>query len=406
MGFAMKITFAGETALQVLRAIRCGLLDDACMWPKMGKRVNLIDPDSSPQIRWSKKLLSLSRFGLKDRVGEGRPIDVAASSKSKRIRAPYVRNAVFDEAHMVPPKSFVRVADDIAISSPELLFVEMGETMKPAEHLMFGMELCGRFSRHPDDWRNGRAKMDIAPVTSVARIEEFTASAKWLRGITQARKTVRLLAENAWSPTEAIVAAMAVLPLGEFGYGLGRCEMNVRVKPDNEAIARTMTKESRVPDIVFNGSTVGINYDGVVHLDLGGIAQAGIEVGLHPEVRATQTALDKIVRDVRAKAVDDIRRNRELMANGYTVFPVVKEDLYDEGGLDKVMLQVIGALERTTDADLSSQREALDLPFATRQRQRLIWSLLPGSREKRISSDLGLRYSDDPATVREMLIGF
>ena len=71
-----------------------------------------------------------------------------------------------------------------------------------------------------------------------------------------------------------------------------------------------------------------------------------------------------------------------------------------------MMLQVIEALERTSGADLSRQRELLDVPFAKNQRQRLIWSLLPGSRETRISSDLGLRYADDPSAIYEVLIGF
>ena len=402
----VNVTFAKGTALRVLRAIRCGTFADAHARLNLANRMSLIDPDPFPRQKWSKKSLSLSRFGLEDRADKDHPIDVVVSSKDKRLRVPYVRNVVYGETRQMPRNSFVPVADGVAISSPELLFVEMGETMSLAEHLLLGMELCGRFSRHPDDWRNGKGKLKIDPVTCVANIETFMASAKWLHGIARARTTLRLLAENAWSPTEATVAAMAVLPLGEFGYGLGKCELNPRVTPSDEALARTMVRGSRVPDIVFKGSTVGINYDGVVHLDLEGIAKAGVEAGLHPEVRATQMALDKVVRDVRAKAIDDIRRNRELMANGYTVFPVTKEDLYDEGGLDRVMLQVIEALERTSGADLSRQRELVDVPFAKNQRQRLIWSLLPGSRETRISSDLGLRYADDPSAIYEVLIGF
>ena len=401
----MEIAFAKETALRILRAIRCGMCGDVLVQPSLARRASLVDPDPYPQERWSKKLFDLSRLGLQNRLGRDCPIDVAVSSKNRRIRAPYVRNTVYDEKSQIPSNSFVRVTDSIAISSPELLFVEMGATMSLAEHLLLGMELCGRYSLNPEDWRNGQGKLRIAAVTSVERIAKFVAATKWVHGIDRARETLKLLAGEAWSPTEAVVAAMASLPLGEYGYGLGRCELNLRIMPD-ETLARTMAKESRVPDIVFEGTTVGINYDGVVHLDLDGIAKAGVEVGLHPEEAAAQAALERIVRDVRAKAIDDIRRNRELTANGYSVFPVTKEDLNEEGGLDKVMLQVMGALERTAGMDLSQQREVFDLPFAKKQRQRLVWSLLSGSRETRISSNLGLRYANVPTTVREMIIGF
>ena len=299
----------------------------------------------------------------------------------------------------------MRVCEDIAISSPELLFVEMAETMTPAEHLLLGFELCGRFSRHPDNWRNGQGKLGVAPATSVARIADFMNATKWLHGITNARMTLKALADNAWSPAEAVVATMVSLPIEEYGYGLGRCTLNARVMPGND-LARTMTRESRVPDIVFSDTSVGINYDGVVHLDLRAIAKAGVELGLHPEIAATQIELEKVIREVRAKAIDDIRRNRELMACGYTVFPVTKEDLYEEGGLDRVMLQVFDALERTGKMDLSRQREAMDLLFAKRQRQRLTWSLIPGSKETLIPANLGLNYSNQPFEASEMIIGF
>lgn len=146
-----------------------------------------------------------------------------------------------------------------------------------------------------------------------------------------------MLSDNAWSPTESVVATMACLPLDEFGYGLGRVTLNERVATPG-GLAATTEKGSRVPDILFKGTRVGINYDGAVHLNLDSIVKAAMNLAGLPGEAALARELGRALSDVRAKVVDDIMRNRELAADGLTVFPVVKEDLYREGGLDRVML--------------------------------------------------------------------
>ena len=61
-----------------------------------------------------------------------------------------------------------------------------------------------------------------------------------------------------------------------------------------------------------------------------------------------------------------------------TVFAVTKEDLYEERGLDKLMLQVIEAIERGGRRKLTKQRVMLENPLLASLRQEFIWSLLPG----------------------------
>ena len=312
---------------------------------------------------------------------------------------------MYDKGSNVPLPSFIDLGGGVFISAPELLFVEMAELLSPAEHLMLGYELCGRYARHPIDPRNGNAKLHVRPITSPEKLSAYLETCKGLRGALKARKTLDLLDNEAWSPTESIVATVASLPLTEFGYGIGRCKLNERVIPEGQ-LAVAAAKESRVPDILFEDTMVGINYDGAVHLDLQAIANAGINMGKHPEALSSQQQHDRAIREVRAKAVDDIRRNRELAAAGYIVFPVVKEDLHDEGGLDKVMLQVMEAIETFAHKDMSEQKRFLESPFARERRQRLIWLLSPGSRETLISEDLGLRLADTEPALHEVHIGF
>ena len=118
-------------------------------------------------------------------------------------------------------------------------------------------------------------------------------------------------------------------------------------------------------------------------------------------------ALDRVVRDVRAKAVDDIRRNRELAAAGYVVFPVIKEDLYEEGGLDRVMMQVFEALEAFGHCDMSRQRRMMNSKLLRAKRQELVWSLLPGKHREFVSNRKdALPYLYATPEVREISIGF
>ena len=370
------------------------------------KRVDLIAPDAEGRKRWTRSLVDLSQFGIDEPYSEANQLDVAVDSDSSRIRMRHAQSTQYASGKVLPPRSFIEVAPGLAISCPELLFIEMATVMHTPEHLMLGHELCGAFSRDPRDPLNGPVALHLEPVTSKDRIAEFLAKTRWLPGAEQSRRTLELLADNAWSPTESLVAALASLPMPEFGYGLGPCVLNERIDP-SETLSGWTEARWRTPDILFGDTRVGINYDGAVHLDLDAVVDAAMEVGRDPGSQATGAELERAVREVRAKVVDDIRRNRELAASGYAVFPVVKEDLYEEGGLDRVMMQVIEALEKHAGRDMSKQRRLMKNKFLRVRRQELIWSLLPGRhRTLAAGREEAIPYLRLPSKVIEVRLGF
>ena len=379
----MKLTCNRRSALRILRAIRS---DSECRLSSYPK-TDLISPDPAPGKRWTRKLIDFSRFGLETSMSARQPLDVAVGSMGKRIQMKYARCSIYAGESCLPTGSFIDLREGLAISCPELLFVEMAKEMDPARHLMLGHELCGSFSRDPNDPRNGQVALDLTPVTSKARIAAYMEKASHLHGITAARRTLELLSDNAWSPTESLVATIVSLPIALFGYGLGACALNKRLEMP-EQLRWTTDMSSRVPDILFPGVNVGLNYDGAVHLDLDSVIDAAVELERHPGEGWSQAQLDSVMRSVRSKAVDDIRRNRELAANGYLVFPVVKEDLYDEGALDRLMAQVFEIAEEFFKCDYSLQKRMLKLPLGRARRQELIWSLLPGKQAGRHAKKL------------------
>ena len=397
----MNVTFTAKTALFLTRALRSASKHTA----RRHRRCNLIVRDNTPGKRmtfkrWREVIRELSGCEFDDDV-----VSIASDTKTNRPHSAHISSIVYERRDALPAMSFVRVSDGVAISGPELLFVELARELPLAELLLVGFELCGGFSRDAVNPRCGDVVFGVAPATSTERIEAFLDQARWLRGASAAREALGYLSDNAWSPTEAVAAIMASLPLVEYGYELGPCVLNKRVHaPGN--LARAVSKSSRVPDILFAGTRVGLNYDGAVHLDLESVANAGSEFGSNPGDLASRLALEEAMRQVRAKVVDDIRRGRELAAGGYVVFPITKEDLYEQGAFDRIMLQVMAAIEQFDGRDFGRQRRIVAMPAFQAGRQELLWSLIPGDGEARSARMRRMQLRSGPPEITELEIGF
>ena len=165
---------------------------------------------------------------------------------------------------------------------------------------------------------------------------------------------------------EALVACLLTLGYGHLGYELGPLELNPRVE--------TKAEKTRVPDILFSGTHLGINYDSSMHLEN------------------------------RDHLVDDKRRTRELLCAGYSVLPITSEDLSEEGGFDRLVGQVMDFLESESGRKLDRQRTFMARKRVRRERQDLIWSLLPGERGARISREAKAREAVTPREIVDVAL--
>ena len=367
----MRLTINQMTALRVLRGLRSGgkRLPD--------ERTDLTAPDPSPRRHWSAGALPAERLLLTQPPDSKRPVHVAVPNQRLRPRTPCISATTYGAG--LPGGSFVDLGDGLSIPCPELLFVELAARMAPAVHALLGYELCGSFSRDPNDPRTGRATLGVAPVTSVERIGRFIDRCSNVRGTVAARRSLEYVADNAWSPAETVVAALVALPVHELGYGLGKVTLNARRATPPELV-KLGAAASRIPDIEIDGLRVGFNYDGHDHLDLPSIARA-----------ATQEESDSAIDAVREKYVDDLRRNRELLATGRIVLPVTSEDLFRKNGLDAVMLEAVLAEESLFGTKLPELRGTIASSALRRARQRLIWSLLPWDASLRYGREIAER---------------
>lgn len=355
----MEICFNKLSGLALLRRARASgavALAEVCGLPA---------PDPSPQRRWTKRIIPHDLLGMAEAPSGTNPVYVAAPAAELRPQASFIVSTTYSSG--LPAGSFWQLGDGLVIPCPELLFVELANSMHPAALDLLGYELCGSYSRDPKDPRCGPVEHGLEPVTDVERLRSFISRCGSIKGKVAALRSLDNVCDNAWSAMEAICSLFMRRDAESLGYELGGVSLNVRQDMPRELVSRGCAR-SRVPDIVLDEHPVGFNYDGRDHLDLDAILD-GVD------------SVDKLVSklaQIRGKYVDDRRRDRELAASGRVVLPIVSEDIFDQGGLDTIVIEALMASEQLGGPPRSeSSPEQAWQRENVRARQRLLWSLLP-----------------------------
>lgn len=379
------------TGLTALRAMRLARSRDGRLF---GTPCDLPSPDPSPRRRWTPGIVPLEPLALDAPPSAERTVNVIVRNPRDRIKASFASCVV--RSGDVAPLSFLDMGGGVVVPSPELLFVELATVMEPEVHALLGYELCGSFSRDPRNPRTGPIRHGVEPATSVERIANFLETLGGGDAPRTARRTLRRVANNAWSAMESVLALLATSSVAELGYGLGELTLNVRHETDEELIELGV-RSSRVPDIEIRGTHVGLNYDGRDHLDLDSVVRAAERGDASEAARAAH--------EVREKYLDDLRRNRELAARGQIVLPVVAEDLFRPGALDALMLEIALILERFDGVNVEQVRAAMRSPRIVRERQRLIWSLLPWDAGSSYARQIVMKLSGQRSWTQDAVIG-
>lgn len=371
----MRLSINRLSALQAIRAIRDGIAPNLGSNIAQLPRTKLLPielPDG--RSRWSASCVDLARLGLPKDSWRPKLLSTVTSDQATRIQAKFTSCSVYSSG--LPDDAFIDAGNGLAIASPELVFLEMSTIMEPPVHVLLGYELTGRYSRDYLNPRTGNVTFDREPATSVNKIRDFLNRCHGIAGIDQARQALKYVRDNSWSPTESLIAAFAILPVVDYGYSMGEIALNQESPKKRRSNRRTTEKDKRIPDIMFVGTPVGINYDGTGHLDLDRIEEATMALAKSPDDPDLRQAVETSKRGVREKVVDDIRRNRELASRGLVVIQATSEDLYREHGLDNLMEQVMDAIEAFTRRTLKTSRTSLANPAICKRRQALIWALL------------------------------
>lgn len=372
----MALTISHVSALELLRALRSKGAD----FIREFSEVPLGTARPIEGKYWTKRSFSSEDWTWPE-PDKKRPLHVVVTEESRgRIRVSGVI------AHVsrcgFSGRTALWLDEHASIVSPELLYLQMAETMSLPSLVMLGYELCGSFSRDPSNPLRGEVKLGVPPATTVEKLSIFLQAIPpkdHVRGVKKARKALEYVCDHAVSLPEALLATIWSLPPGECGYGMRPITLNKRV-PIHEEL-RSGSSASRYPDIVFTFAPIGINYEGSGHFDLEQIVVAArADVSPDSEGHQHETRpLSLVLDDFRAKMVDDARRDRELAAEGVVTFRVLKEDLYEYGALDRVTAQVLSFARRFFNADTTRFEETLNDHERALDRYALLTSMLPGS---------------------------
>ena len=360
----MGITLSHTSALHAMRVLRSdgrdlGHTDPAPVAtpaPWVGKRWSM--HEFAPDVwKWQQPTAKC-------------PLEVLVPSSRERLRMKNVRNHSCSRS--LPPNAVLWLDNDTSMASPQLIFLQMAEVMDFHALVLLAYELCGCFSRNADNPLSGPVVDNIDAVTSIVELSEFLNAARGIPGVQTARMALEFAADHAVSAPESILGMIYSLPQSLSGYGMGPVTLNQRVRitsmEDDEP------SKSRYPDLMFSFAPVGINYDGSEHLNLDRISRAAHSS--NPDEDESESTATKAVRD---KYVDDLRRNRELLAEGKIVLPAVKEDLEDGDHLDKLTFQILRCAKLCFGADVQTYERTLFDTFAKRGRDELLGSVMPGA---------------------------
>ena len=162
------------------------------------------DPRKTPCWRTGRPLPQ-GKVALRDIQSIGReianlafPLHVLVPDAAYRSRSELATCHVSSSTY--PRGSFVRLAEGVLVSSPELCFVQMATKLPPIALVRLGFELCGTYGIPTV------ARADYGferPFTTVARLGRFIEAAGDMPGTVKARKALRFIASGSASPMEA-----------------------------------------------------------------------------------------------------------------------------------------------------------------------------------------------------------
>lgn len=148
------------------------------------------------------------------------PLDVLVSSRDNRRPASSLQPHMWTSKF--PRGSFRQVADDLFVSTPEFVYVQLAAFLDHVELSRLALELCGtyRLSRYEHFAGN------CPQLSSATKLSNFAGRATGVRGSKKGLQALRWVADGSASPQETIMMLALCLPQRCGGYGLAVPELN------------------------------------------------------------------------------------------------------------------------------------------------------------------------------------
>jgi hypothetical protein len=180
--------------------------------------------------------------------------------------APAVEVTVFKEKHryrrkghrvhycsLKVPSKYKTYYNGKAVVSPELLFLQLAETLTLLQSIMLGMLLCSK----PD------GPLSVAQTTQ-KKLQTCARTLVGHRGRPQALRALKYVKDNSGSIMEVLLGMSIFLPNLLGGYAFKGCSYNPPIKLNSECRV-ALGKDYLYPDICFQKEKVILEYQGEYH---------------------------------------------------------------------------------------------------------------------------------------------
>lgn len=185
-----------------------------------------------------------------------RPLHVLARPKEGRHPTKHVR--FHQITAPLPRGAFLEIAPGIALCSPELVFVQMAESLSFGGLIALGYELCGCY---PLD-AGQPSTLVRTQLTTPGRIAAFAKRAERIKGSKKARCAAPFVCAKSASVKETEMDALLLTPMRWGGLGLPPALANEPVALSEEA-ARIARGDRVVCDLLWPQARVAAEYDGL-----------------------------------------------------------------------------------------------------------------------------------------------
>lgn len=128
----------------------------------------------------------------------------------------------------LPSRAFVRLSDDVLVSSPELVFVELATEIDEVWLAQLGFELCGTYALSSRESAGFRLREE--PLMTVESAMRFLDGCGKAKGVGRARRALRMVVDGSRSPMETALTLMLCAPRSVGGLGLEHPRLNWPVR--------------------------------------------------------------------------------------------------------------------------------------------------------------------------------
>lgn len=147
-------------------------------------------------------------------------------------------------------------AVQVIVSSPELCFVQMAQSLDLHDLVALGYELCGRYALAPDA---RRGFFEHASCSTPRKIESFAHAANNMTGAKRARAAAKWLVPNAPSPEESKICMLAHMSRLQGGMGTQVPILGTSLEAPDPA-ARILGARNFTPALFWPDAHVAIEF--------------------------------------------------------------------------------------------------------------------------------------------------